>query len=92
MRSSNYQDSLVDLTGVEIRKENNGQKKCHWENCSTKLNSYNPNGYCHAHVSKGVWKEAKEEDEKKQVYTRKASAVWQAKQKKKKGSRKRATM
>ena len=87
MRSSNYKDEALGLsllTGIEVKKQNSGKRKCRWVNCSTRLNSYNPNGYCHAHVSKGVWKEAKEEDERHNIYTREAGAKWQAKQKLKK--------
>ena len=83
MRSKNYQDSLVDLTGTEIKKENNGKKKCRWENCLTRLNTYNPNKYCHAHVSKGVWKETLRRDEELKAIAKKNITPWKVRMEKK---------
>ena len=58
MRSTNYKDAPIGLSllanAKEIKIENNGKKRCRWENCLTKLNRYNPNEYCHSHAFRGA--------------------------------------
>ena len=79
MRTRNYKDGAVDLSlslGTEIKKENNGRKKCRWENCSTILNGYNPNNYCHAHSIKGSWKDTLERDAELKAIAKRNHTSW----------------
>lgn len=88
MRTRNYKDGAVGLSlltsanGKEVMQENKGNQRCRWENCSTILNRYNPNRYCHAHAFKGSILDSELRDEEIKRIAKRSAVSWADRMKK----------
>jgi len=62
--------SVIDVPYGQRVEQNGRSRKCKWPDCNTKLNSYNPNSYCHAHAFKGACKDLRVNQELAAIRTK----------------------